>query len=370
MTSWVIATTRTYSDMDGLGNPFVDGDSFTGNSGCRLTANQHGKAGANCTLNDNAYFYVSAGVSALFNNGGSYTLTINEGARCYLIGTSGNNAVIGGDAGQDALQIVIQSGGILTGNYATIQYISTSNSIHGVYAFKVILKNCTFSHLSTYTFVLYAGFVLLEDCVWGDYDTTGIFNYTYYSHVIIKNCTMKCTAGGFWLASSYGSHIDIIGNTTIDKSGAGPVEPNDTNDAGIFVEDYRYYSELVLSEGNSLASCSPSLFHDSIDSRGKLVDAITGVEYDAYLSFPQTDGSGGVNLYPLRKVFFNGVWKYWSDSGEAESGDNQKFTIGLVKDGYVYNTTTAWADAGTASITLSVDNQIVAHPKMFNQGMN
>lgn len=344
MTSWTVTTTTTTSAL-----PFVNGDDFTINSPGHLTANQNNKAGADCTVNDGGEFHVSAGIDFLFNNGGSYSLVINEGGRVYCDGTSGNAAVIGGDSGTDADSIDIISGGTLICNYTTIQYCSGSPSVDVDHASHIRMSNGTISHLGTYSFYI-EGTSIFEEITWGDSDSDYCFRH-YYGDLTIRDCTMK--AGSGWIQGFYQHTIYLLGTNTIDIGG-GAVEPTNANAGGACVFDFRYYPDLTLSEGNNLADCDVFVSHPSQPEAGiYLTNSANNMVYEPYIVFEKTDSSGDVDIYLLQKTYYDDTWKYWSDSGQSETGDNQKFTIGLVKDSYDRNTTTKWADDGTASITLS-----------------
>lgn len=336
---------------------WVDGDNFNVNASGDFEADINGKAGGNCVVNNDGKYRVAAGVDALFNSGGGFNLTVNEGGRVHGEGTLGNNAVIGGDAVTNMNQIAVGGGGYISADYTTFQYISATPAIRVYEDSKGIFRNCTIQKLNAAGIafdVLRGAFLEMDTVNFSGYDSckTVFSAAAAASYLKLRNVTMEVAAAGAWLSGVWSPTVEIIGTCTIDINGAGAVEIDNTNDLGTYVEDFRYYPTLVLSEGNNVANCSPSVKHPQ-QTNGQLIDSTTKIVYDAYKVFDEGDGSGDVSLYLLEKAYFDGAWKRWSDSDFAAAGDNQKFTLSLSKTGYQWGSTTAWADDGTASITLT-----------------
>jgi hypothetical protein len=255
------------------------------------------------------------------------------------------------------------------GTYADIEYFSGGPSIRIVQGGRIHLINATFNHHASGNRSIAHfsnGTVILDTCSWGDSDHNRCLYDNGEGTWIIIDCTMK--AAQAWMEVTHWAKVYLLGTNTIDIGG-GAVEPDNTNDTGAGIEQYMYYPKSTDNETNSLVNANLTLYHPSIDSDGMLVDSTTNMEYYSYFSYDQTDASGNILTYKLKKVMFDKAWKYWSDSGQAEAGDNQKWTGYLSKTGYAEGSDTEWAGTNM-SFTLPIANQIVAHPTMFNQGMN
>ena len=342
-------TVSTTTDYTTTG--FVDDDYFIINSGGNYTADISKKAGADCNINVGGVYNVDPGVSALFNNTAAFELWVNEGGEAHFNGTSGSGVITGGDGGQDADRFLAYRGGYIYAIYTTFQNFSHSGSFYAELGGCFHFRNCTFANINASAFTLNAGTtVIMEDCTFSDYDITSMFSSSAAT-IVLKDTTLKAT--GNWMLGSWREKVTFIGDVIWDWS-ASSAPPDETNDFGTFVEDYTFFNKLTLDEGNNLEDCTPTIHHPSQPEAGWLLrDSNNGTSYSPYLTFEKTDGSGDIDIYLLKRTYFNGVGKSWSDSGQAQTGDNDEFTIGLIKPGYDYNTTTAWADDGTASITLS-----------------
>jgi hypothetical protein len=347
-----------YSNMDGGGTPFVDGDSWSVTLGS-ITADQNGKAGANCTMGNDGIVYMDAGVSMLFNHGAVFKLTMSNGSKLIGIGTVGSHCKIGGDAGQDCNEFATNDGAIVHLEYTDIEYFQNANgwSVSNSWMY---LKNCTINGMSTRGFRFFYGYLEMDSCVF-DFSCLYCVHCLYSGYFIFKDVEFGTWPGAdAWMYTNRQSFVTLIGNNTINQNGGGAVPCDETNDITQATTHavYVYYPKLDLDEGNNLAGCDVTLNHPSQNANGEIIitDGTGQVDFkfQAFLPFDQGDGSGDVDLYLLREVMTTGDNVVpISDSGEAEAGDNQKFTIGLIKDGYLYNTTTAWSNAGTVSITLS-----------------
>lgn len=349
-----------YSNMDGGGTPLNAGDTWTVTVGS-ITADISVKAGnVTCAINNDGVFYINAGVEALFNSGGAGKVTMANGSRMIGLGTSGSHCKLGGDAGQGCNEFTTNDGAIVHLEYTEVQYFVNANGWTMTNPW-MFFKNCTFRELSTRIIRMYYGYLEMDNCDCDGNAGFYIIHTLYSGQIVLKDNAFKTLAGGScWLYTKRQSNVTLIGNNTVNKAGGGAVPCDETNDITAAEAHcvYAYYDKLVLSEGNSLATCDVTLNHLSQNADGEIIisDAGTYVDFNflPFLSFDQGDGSGDVDLYLLREVMTteDNVVSI-SDSGEAEAGDNQKFTIGLSKDGYLPNTATAWADGGTASITLS-----------------
>lgn len=360
-TSWTVTAVRTYSDIDGLGTQVADLDDITVDSGGKLTLDaawlgSDGSRGMNgITVNAGGVHIQEAGTTCLIKD--TYKITLTEGAQWRSLGALGSRCIISGENITSATHyIYLDSGGRFYSDYTDIKTF--------IRAFYVLYDGVIEMHNSTISAMTYApitmnyagGGVLLVGC-------TIAAASDYYCIWSRSNCEFMAIDTTFTsvtdnhLAMGVWQFKGAFANCTYQGV---PIEVDDFGETAQDL-DIRIYEESPITESNSISDVIIGALHPSMDTEGMLYDTTNYLKIPGYLAIPPTV-TGTSKAYLLKKSAYwpsgtavaDRTWKYWSDSGQAISGDNQYWTILGSKSGYSSDTDTGFAgDAMTLSISRS-----------------
>ena len=365
-TSWVKNTTFLFSNMDGLGTEYADGDdvqvaepgngtidlAWSGSDGSRRSKRVYAL--------DNGIINMENGVKLYFYSGASSY--IGGKGRVTIKGEPGGGTEIGeDDAGHMVETIWAGDQGIFSATNVTFGRIH--NYFSCSYGASIYLQNCS-GKVEDKKIVYHngAGTFIAENCTFDSY---------YVGTVYV----LQCGAGGgiaIFKDCAFGSGIDYImgplGNYYSTLFLVGDIVLDGDTDpkwSWFLMTDqqsitWAYYPKLKISENNNVEDALISVSHPLFEDTG-----IFTWDYDQWrVWFPtvyglsDTDSNGDGYIYPLCKIGLREaddtkVTKYFSDSGQAETGDNQKYTVRITKNGYIGAEVVAWGNAGTVNLTLS-----------------
>jgi len=368
MTDWNKSTSFLFSDMDGLGTPYEDDDTLIVSSGgdgvCdALWPGADGsRETANITINDGAKWQMENTVKLYCK---ANMIFRQWGGNVKLKGQPGGGTEFGEDnAAKQNYSVMCYENAIYSASYVNFgrvnEYILARQGGH------VNLDHCNIKyHTNCYRGLLIydGGAIECNDCT---FTTPKVgTNYGCYMYdggtVILRNCVFDNTWDYLAHCNLHACSVKMLGSISF----AGATDPiaawfSYTLSKKIY---WQYYPKLTVNETNNVQDASLSIDHPSTNTEGFL----RWEHNDFFQNLPpvygenlQTDASGNSFVYALMKsgvTIHDGtmVIKYWSDSGEAETGDNQKYTVGLGKEGYHFATKTVWGDAGTVSFTLKTE---------------
>lgn len=366
MAHWVVTTAKTLSDMDGGGTEFADGDRYTANSGAILTgdtawsgADGSRGAGGDCTVNNGAIYYQENTVKFYFKTG--FDFVVNQG-NVKILGESGGGTEFGSADTSNRMANMRVADASMYVSYCDFGYgMSSFIQFNGTAI--AHFYNCTIKEDTSYslTFFLYGGSKLtLEECT--VHTTTAFFNTDNADFGVLTAINTTFTGGSYVMVAYKQMLIYWVGTSNWD----GDYEPDATwwtGESRINRPILFKYNKLTVSESNNVSSAIVGFpTHLSQDAKGMFEWESTETLWRTPMTFwatPSTDASGDSVLYLLQYIMTMDInstfeWKYVSDSGQAETGDNQKYTITMTKAGHSNESTTAWADGSTASLTLTV----------------
>lgn len=362
--SLVISTTTNYSTLD-----VADGDDITINSGGTLTLDSawSGSDGSRdisgIDISAGGVHIQDAGTRLDIND--TYEIIVREGGVWRSNGTSSSGCIINGEnTATAAHRIRGYAGGKIFFEYTTISdFYAVGNELGGT----ITVSNSTINARYPIYTANYGG-------VFNIYNST--INCNVAGYYCIKGTEMKIAAINSDFTSTTNQRL-INENYNIVAVFAGCTYQG-TNMADITDDDYAtstafdyhliIYDKSSVTEINSESGVYVSASHPSLDTDGFLFDDDTSYDkYPGFLTHPLTNAGGVTNLYLLRKTAFwesglatgDRTWKYWSDSGQAETGDNQKWTVLGSKSGYTSDTDTDWAgNAMTLSIGAAISDKV------------
>ena len=354
MADWVIEMEEvTTNDMDGEGTAIANGDTITiGVGGVvawnTVNANEGIKLNG-VTINKQGRMYQVAGTRLLWND--TKIIAIKEGGQFDALGTAAAPCIIkgGNSASTNSHYLGVDTGGKIFLRYATITNFYGIRCQDGY----VELRNCSMTDV---VHAFYNPSALTAHPLIYLYDTSINVNtvngYVFLPtgsriwliHVI--GCALVTTTDNK-LAGAVNRVIATFANTTYQGAAI------DTDDFDVTTQDLdiRIYGANTVTEGTPLADVGVTIDHPSMDSRGMFVDSTAYRSLPPFLPYPLTDAAGESVIFTLQKTghwcselaIGSRTWKYWSDSGQAETGDNRKYTVTLAKVGYVSATDSDWS---------------------------
>jgi len=355
---YVITTTRTFTDMDGIGTDYyvdasvpANSDSLTINSGGNVTddLSMGGIGSRAITVNEGGKLIINAGISLLFADGNKFLCL--EGGQIISRGTVGSRVTItGGSQTTTTNYFACTTGGkiYLENTDVSYFYIFGQATVAGV-DYNIQLVDSTLDYIGFIRSVSFVGAFELYNC--RVTQRTAARYVFYYVGLFAVNADFISVTDNLLAVASTTVKFSFAG---CSYDGGGGALPINSDDFGVVTQDIdiRIYEASTVTVAGNLAGVSLSPDHPSLDSLGMLYDDDTFyMKIPGYLSCDQTNASGISTLYLLQKSAYwpsglavgSRTWKYWSDSGQAETGDNQKWTVTMAKSGYVTDTDTDWA---------------------------
>lgn len=353
ITSHVVTTTTNYSTL-----AVADGDDITINSGGVLSldsgwAGADGSRGINgIAVNLNAIHIQDAGTTCKIKD--TYEIQITEGGQWRSLGAVGNRcAITGSNTATNTHYIQTYIGGKFY-----IDYTDISGFYYGIYSLYggfIEMQNSTITGIGRDAVVTNRGVtVFLVNCSLASGSTFFVFTAADVGVITAINCTLTSNTDNRLASSTYGFKLVLAGCT---YQGIGIIAddfPNATLDY-----DIRIYEESSITETNGESDVIIGSSHPSMDAEGMLYDDTNYIKIPGCINIPPTV-TGISKAYILQKSAYwrsglavvSRTWVYWSDSGQAETGDNQKWTIYGGKTSYSSDTDTDWAgNAMTLNIT-------------------
>ncbi len=368
---YVIATTRTFTDMDGAGTDYyadptnpLNSDSLTINSGGDVTDDLTigGIGSRSITVNAGGKFILSsaaAGGALSLKIADTFAITVNEGGQLFSIGTSGARvSITGSNTATVGHRIYMYYGGNFYGQHTDIStFYYGFETVRGS---NIFLTNCTIDDTGQYVF--YGGSIGGEITVINSTFTARtasrhIFAAGYsLGNILAINTAFITTTDNFLATCGNMALLTFAGCT---YQGAA-IDIGDISITTMDI-DIRIYEKSACTASGNLAGASVSPKHPSQDTMGFLYDSDRYMKIPATLCVPDvTDATGATYFYGLQKSAYwpsgtavvDRTWKYWSDSTQAEAGDNQKFTATFSKVGYVTVEDDDWiGNAMTATVS-------------------
>jgi len=316
-------------------------------------AGSNGSRGMNgITVNIGGIHIQDAGTTCQIRDG--YAIVVNEGGQWRSLGTSGSRCAITGEDKTTNTHYIRINGKIFT-DYTDISvfyYIGMAGA-SGTYEF----VNSTISDMYfTIAFLNTVGMYLFINCTISC-DTAGryIFEGGYSPHIIAINTAFT---------SITDNHICLIISLIKLELYSCTYQgiPFDSGDivGTAWDANIRIYEKSTVTVSGNLADAHVSPSHPELDANGMLENTDSYMKIPGFLSPDVTNASGVTNLYLLQKSAYwrsglavgSRTWFYHSDSGQAETGGNQKWSITGAKVGYVTDSDDVFAGQ---AVSLTID---------------
>jgi PKD repeat protein len=349
-TAWVITTTKTFSDMDGLGTPYAAGDSLTVNAGGTVTADISigGSGSLNIIVNAGGLFIINPGISLLMTN--ANYIQVAEGGIIRGVGTSGSHITITFGSTATATNYFRTS----NGGYIYLDYVDIS----GIYYFGVYLNGLVEVHNSTITgrlplyTVNYGGeYVVTNSTITSN--VVGSYCISGGVHLTARDVTFVSVTAARLTIGAYALRLVFAGCTYNGAAIASADIPGTAADY-----DIRIYEASLITETDGLPNVGISLSHPSMNENGRMYDRTNYLKIPGFLLYSPTDATGNTTLYLLNRSSYwrsglaviSRIWQNWSNYGGVEA-TNAEWNITAARYGYHTDINSTWAGTG-ASVTL------------------